>query len=40
LEIAPMVQTLMLLDQLQESVRTLELSRGDHAEPAAGYRSS
>jgi len=37
LEIAPMIQTLMLLDQLQASMRTLELSHGDRPEPAAGY---
>jgi capsular polysaccharide biosynthesis protein len=37
LEIAPMIQTLMLLDQLQASMRTLELSHGDRAQPAAGY---
>jgi capsular polysaccharide biosynthesis protein len=36
LEIAPMLQTLLLLDRLRESVRSLETPRGDHVEPTAG----
>jgi capsular polysaccharide biosynthesis protein len=36
LEISPMLQTLLLLDRLQGSVRSLETPRGDHAEPATG----
>jgi hypothetical protein len=37
MEIAPLLQTLVLLDRLQGSVHSLEMSRDDHAEPAAGY---
>jgi transcriptional regulator with GAF, ATPase, and Fis domain len=37
-EIAPLLQTLVLLDRLQGSVNSLEMSRDDHAEPAGGVQ--
>jgi hypothetical protein len=36
MEVAPVLQTLLLLDRLQGSVRSVELHRRDNAKPAAG----
>jgi hypothetical protein len=35
---APMLQTLLLLERLQGSVRSLDLPRDEYAEPAGGSR--
>ena len=37
-EMAPMLQTLLLLERLQGSVRSLDLPRDEYAEPAGGSR--